>query len=133
MHLTEDPFYLGSHWPGRQGKFRACQKERKRRKSMAEWKRNKIHERNKKMYNIPQRPVSRVSDTAASLADGRVDRLSVKYLQDAQWTFKRVTINAAGCIFFSQYLCWPAVFLFVINFIIIRKSISFLKCIAFFT
>lgn len=68
---------------------------------MAEWKRNKIHERNKKTYDIPQRPVSQVSDTAASLPDGRLDRLSVKYLQDAQWTFKRVTINATVYIFFS--------------------------------
>jgi len=39
---------------------------------MAWWKRNKIHERNKKTYtyDIPQRPVSRVSDIADNQTGG---------------------------------------------------------------
>lgn len=44
--------------------------KRRKNKRMALWKRNKIHERNKKTYDIPQRPVSRVSDIADNQTGG---------------------------------------------------------------
>jgi hypothetical protein len=82
-----------------------AKKRKHKNKRMAEWKRNQIHERDKKTYDIPQRPVSQVSDTSASHEMVRqVDRLSIKYLRDTMWKFKRVTINAAGysLLFFSK-------------------------------
>jgi len=72
---------LTSTQPDRQEKFRPLQKgmkaaKRRKNKRMAWWKRNKIHERNKKTYDIPQRPVSRVSDIADNQTGGLKASLS---------------------------------------------------------
>ena len=68
-------FVLTSTQSDRQEKFRPFAKrnesnEKEENKRMAWWKRNKIHEWNKKTYDIPQRPVSRVSDIADSQTGG---------------------------------------------------------------
>lgn len=71
-------FILTSTQSDRQEKFRPLQKgkkaeKRRKNKRMARWKKNKIHERNKKTYDIPQRPVSRVSDIADNQTGGLRD------------------------------------------------------------